>query len=66
MRARKVRDPLGCRDDAHEPHIAAAGLLEERERLVGAPAGREHRVDEEDGTVSRIGGESRVVADGQR
>src|ERR671916_3342096 len=55
---------LGRRHQAHEPQPPRAGALEPRDRLRGAAAGGQHRVDDEHLGLVDAGRHVLVVADG--
>src|SRR6187401_607029 len=57
-------DPLGCRDNAGEAKVTGTGRDQQVEAGDGAPAGREHRVDQQHEAVADPLGQVRVVASG--
>ena len=59
-----LRDAFGRGDEVEEDDAAVAELLELRERVARAAAGREHRVDDDGDLVVLGGWDFRVVGDG--
>ena len=66
MRTHERLDSLGRRHEADEPDVAHAALLEDVDRVRGAAAGREHRIDDDRGTLGDVGRKLRVVGHGLR
>src|SRR6478736_89365 len=59
-------DPLGRRDNAGEPKVAGTCRDQQVQARDGAPAGREHRVDQQHEAAADLLGQVRVVARGNR